>query len=331
MAPSECGNVPERHHVSAEARLVYVARVSSAGTERPAPSSPSGPARDQGVLVLGAVLVTVLAWASAFVVIRGVGDAFEPGSLALGRLVVGGVALSAGVALRRAWVRPTRPEWAFALLCGLAWFGLYNVALNAGEQRVDAGTAAMLVNVAPVLIALYAGAFLGEGFPRWLLVGAAVAFCGAGLIGLATRTGGGSDTVGVLLCLLAAVSFAVGVLSQKPVVRRLSALQATQMACTVGAVACLPFAGGLASEVGDASLGDIVGLLYLGLIPTAVAFGTWAYALSRMAAGRLSVTTYVITPVTVLLAWPLLDETPPPLALAGGALALTGVAITRRR
>ena len=37
---------------------------------------------------------------------------------------------------------------------GLLWFGVYNVALNAGERRVDAGTAAMLIQVSPVLIAL---------------------------------------------------------------------------------------------------------------------------------------------------------------------------------
>jgi drug/metabolite transporter (DMT)-like permease len=37
--------------------------------------------------------------------------------------------------------------------------------LNAAERLVDAGTAAMLVGVGPVLIAIFAGALLGEGFP----------------------------------------------------------------------------------------------------------------------------------------------------------------------
>jgi drug/metabolite transporter (DMT)-like permease len=71
--------------------------------------------------------------------------------------------------------------------------------------------------------------------------------------------------------------------------------------------------------------------VYLGLVPTALAFGTWAYALSRMPAGRLGVTTYLVPPLTVLMAWPLLGEAPPPLALAGGALALVGVSLTRRK
>ena len=66
-------------------------------------------------------------------------------------------------------------------------------------------------------------------------------------------------------------------------------------------------------------------------MPTAVAFATWAYALSRMDAGRLGVTTYLVPPLTVLGAWAALGETPPALALLGGVLALLGIAISRRR
>ena len=282
-------------------------------------------------LVLVAVAVTVLAWASAFVAIRGVKDTFQPGSLALGRLLVGSVALSVAVAATGTWVRPTRRELQLLVLCGVAWFAGYNVALNAAEQRVDAGTAAMLVSLGPVLIALLAGRLLGEGYPRWLLIGAGVAFLGAVLIAAATAGADGSDVVGVLLCLLAALGWAVGVLAQKPVLRRLPALQVTAIACIVGAITCLPFAGQLTGDMRRASGGAVAGLVYLGLVPTAVAFGTWAYALSRMDAGRLAVTTYLVPPLTILLAWPVLGETPRPLALLGGVVALSGVLISRRK
>ena len=47
---------------------------------------------------------------------------------------------------------------------GVLWFGIYNVALNAGEQQVDAGTAAMLIQVSPVLVAVLAAVFLDERF-----------------------------------------------------------------------------------------------------------------------------------------------------------------------
>ena len=125
----------------------------------PAPGSLPVEAR-----TVAAVVVTVLAWASAFVAIRAVGPDFAPGSLALGRLLVGTVVL--GLLLARGhWVRPTGREWALLAGCGIGWFGIYNVALNAAERHLDAGTTSMLVNVGPLLIALFAGLLLREGFP----------------------------------------------------------------------------------------------------------------------------------------------------------------------
>jgi drug/metabolite transporter (DMT)-like permease len=280
---------------------------------------------------LAAVAVTVVAWASAFVAIRAVGEFYGPGELSLGRLLVGSLALGAGLLVSRRWVTPTAREWGLIALCGLAWFGVYNVALNAGEQLVDAGTSSMLVNVGPILIALFAGLLLGEGFPRWLVVGALLAFGGTVVVGLSTAGGEPSDLLGVLLCLAAAVTYAVGVLAQKPVLRRLPGLQVTWLACTIGAVACLPFAPGLLSDLATAPGGATAGLVYLGAVPTALAFSTWAYALARMDAGRLGVSTYLVPPITILMSAALLGELPPVLAFVGGAICLAGVAVSRRR
>jgi len=279
--------------------------------------------------VLAAVGVTILAWASAFIGIRGVRDDLSPGALALGRLLVGAVVLGLLLA-RRGWVRPTGREWALLAVCGVGWFGIYNVALNAAEQHLDAGTTAMLVNVGPILIAVFAGLFLGEGFPRWLVVGIAVAFAGVVVIGVATRSGG-ADLLGVLLCLVAALTYAIGVVAQKPVLRRLPPLQVTAVACAIGAVCCLPWAGALVTDLRTASMGSIAGMVYLGVVPTALAFSTWAYALARMDAGKLGVTTYLVPPLVILLGWLLLDEVPPVLAFVGGAICLAGVALSRRR
>jgi drug/metabolite transporter (DMT)-like permease len=71
--------------------------------------------------------------------------------------------------------------------------------------------------------------------------------------------------------------------------------------------------------------------VYLGAVPTALAFSTWAYALARTDAGRLGVTTYLVPPLVVLMGWLLLDEVPPALAVVGGAVCLAGVALSRRR
>jgi drug/metabolite transporter (DMT)-like permease len=119
------------------------------------------------------------------------------------------------------------------------------------------------------------------------------------------------------------------VVAQKPLLERTSALQVTFLACVVGAVACLPFGPGLVREVGEASTPALVWAVYLGVFPTAIGFTTWAYALRRTSAGRMGATTYLVPPLTILIAWAMLGETPPALAFAGGALCLAGVTVTR--
>jgi drug/metabolite transporter (DMT)-like permease len=280
-------------------------------------------------LAVLAALVTVTAWASAFIGIRDAGEEISAGALSLGRLLIGSAALGVIVAIRREPL-PSRRDLPLIVICGLLWFGIYNVALNEAERHVDAGTAAMLVNVGPILIALLAGVVLHEGFPRSLLAGSAVAFAGAVLIGLATSDGGLAASGGAALCLVAALAYAGGVVSQKPVLARVSALQLTFLACTVGALACLPFGPTLVNELGNAGESSVAWVVYLGLVPTALAFTTWAYALSHTTAGRMGATTYLVPPLAILMAWLILSETPPPLAFAGGALCLVGVVLARR-
>jgi drug/metabolite transporter (DMT)-like permease len=281
-------------------------------------------------LPLVAAVITVGLWASAFVGIRAAGRDLGPGGLSLARLVVGALALGAVVAVRRERLPPWRDARRLAV-CGVLWFGIYNVALNAAERRVDAGTAAMLVNVGPVLIAVLAGLLLGEGFPRTLLLGCAVAFAGAVVIGLATSDHNVDAGWGAVLCLVAAVTYAGGVVAQKPLLTHNSALSVTFLACCVGAVCCLPFAPSLVRDVGSAGSGALIWTVYLGLFPTAVAFTTWAYALSSTSAGRMGATTYLVPPLAILMAWIAFGESPAALALGGGVLCVAGAVLARRR
>jgi drug/metabolite transporter (DMT)-like permease len=211
------------------------------------------------------------------------------------------------------------------------WFGLYNVALNGAERRVDAGTAAMLVNIGPILIAILAGFILHEGFPPRLLAGCLVAFAGAVVIGIATSEHGLHGSLGAVLCVVAAVGYAGGVVAQKPALRYASPLVVTWLACTIGAVSCLPYAGSLVAQVGHAHGSTIAWTIYLGVAPTAIGFVLWAYALARTTAGRMGSTTYLVPPLALLFGWAFLGEVPPALVFPGGALCLAGVALARTR
>lgn len=284
------------------------------------------------LLPLAAVSVTLVLWASAFVGIRHLGADFSPGALSLGRVVVGSLVLGV-VALSQGLPRPTGRQWGSIIAIGVLWFATYNVALNAGELRIDAGTASMLLQISPIMIALLAAVFLGERFTTYLTIGLVLAFGGVALIGVAGDSGGkdGHDLVGVALCLLAALVYAISAILQKPLVAALSAVHVTWLACTVGAIACLPWAGTLVSELRDAPASSTAWLVYLGLFPTAIAFTTYAYALRHMSASSLGVTTYVVPPLTIVMGLIFLGETPPTIAYVGGFLALLGVAVARRR
>jgi drug/metabolite transporter (DMT)-like permease len=162
-----------------------------------------------------------------------------------------------------------------------------------------------------------------------LVAGCGIAFSGAVVIGAATSEGI-APSWGAVLCLVAALAYAGGVVVQKPLLARVSPLQMTWLACTAGALATLPFTGSLVDEAAGARTGALAWVVYLGLVPTALGFIAWTYALSRTSAGRMGSTTYLVTPIAVLLGWLILDEAPPALALAGGALCLAGVVVARR-
>ena len=85
-------------------------------------------------MALLAALVTVVLWASAFVGIRAAGEDLSPGALSLGRLAVGSALLGVFVLVQRGRM-PGRGDWPLIVVCGVLWFGFYNLALNEAERR----------------------------------------------------------------------------------------------------------------------------------------------------------------------------------------------------
>jgi drug/metabolite transporter (DMT)-like permease len=277
-----------------------------------------------------AVVLAVVLWSSSFVAIRAIGESLSPAPMALLRLGVAAAALTVLV-LVKGTIRVRLSRRSFLLICAYAvlWLAGYTVALNAAELHVDAGTAAMLVNLAPLLVAFAAGRFLGEGFSRPLVVGSLVAQGGTVII--AAGASADRDVTGVLLCLLAAALYAGGVLIQKLALRDVDGLTAIWLGCVIATAVLLPWAPQLVNEVAVAPAGAIAAAAYMGVFPTAIGFTAWAYALRRMDAGRLTATTYAVPAVSVLLSWLLLAEIPTVYGLLGGAICLVGVAISRRR
>lgn len=267
----------------------------------------------------------VVMWATSFLVIRVAGDDFSPGAMGLLRVGSAAIVMLPLMLLGRVRAPRTPRLWAAVIGWGIAWFAAYIVVLNASELFLDPATAAMLVNLAPLIVAVASGLLLGEGFSVRLLAGVLVAFSGIVLITVGASTGGLSG-IGVMLGLVAALLYAGSVLVQKLLLAHVDSTSMTVIGVLAGTLACLPFAPALVAEMGAAPLGAVLGVVYLGVFPTGLAFLLWGYALTHTGAGLLSSSSLLVPALTLVLAWLLLGEVPPPLAAAGGALCLAGAA-----
>lgn len=272
-----------------------------------------------------AALLTMIFWASSFVVIRDAAAHYTPGPMSLLRMGAAAVVLSAWMLFRRPKFPTTKLTWMITLIWGVAWFAGYTVILNAAERSIDAGTAAMIVNIAPLIVAIFAGLFLGEGLPAKLIIGIAVSLAGIVLITIASFSG--VVTIGgLLLSLAAAILYAASVLLQKHFLSRDDSVTVTWTGIVAGTIACLIFTPALITEVAHAPMDITIQVIYLGVVPTAIAFNLWGYAIRFLPAGVLSSSSLLVPAIVVVLAWFALGEVPPPLAAVGGVMCLIGAA-----
>jgi drug/metabolite transporter (DMT)-like permease len=206
----------------------------------------------------------------------------------------------------------------------------YQVLLNSGERTVPAGTASLIVNVSPVIVALVATTLLGERLTRAGWAGIAIAFGGVTIIAL-TGQGGVQLSGGALLVLGAAVVQAAYFVGSKPLLARYGSLELTAWAMAFGALITLPLAPGLPGAIAHAPPASSAAVALLALGASAIGFVAWAYALQHIDVSIAAATLYAVPPIAILVGWAWLGELPGISSLAGGAVALSGVAIVTRR
>jgi drug/metabolite transporter (DMT)-like permease len=275
-----------------------------------------------------ALATTVVLWASAFAAIREAVRALGWAHLSVLRLGVAALALGAVAAVRRVgW--PARGDLPLLALCALSGMTAYQVLLNAGEITVPAATASLLVNVSPIFTALMAAALLGERLTARGWCGVILGFAGAGLIALAAG-GGVRLSGGALLVLGAALVQATFFVSQKALLGRYGSLAVTAWAMGLGAAMALPLAPGLPADVAVAPPAALLAVAFLAFGASALGFLTWAYAVARIDVTAAATALYAVPPVAAIVGWVALGEVPSALTAVGGAIALTGVAITAR-
>ena len=210
---------------------------------------------------------------------------------------------------------------------------VYHLSFNLGTSHTTAGTAALVVALAPALTILLAAALGYERLTSRRLVGVALGFAGVAVV-IAFGSGAEISLASVKgpgIVLGATLSFALYSVLLKPLFPRYGAVALTAAASLVGTVALLPFARASTVEsVADASPKNLVLVLFLGLASTLGAYLAWTKVLEAIGPARSAIYINGVPPLAVLIAALTLGETITPWFAAGGALLVAGVVLAQR-
>ncbi|MEK9199644.1 DMT family transporter [Ureibacillus sp. FSL E2-3493] len=278
-------------------------------------------------LMLG--LLTVLIWGSTFAAnsfsLRG---GYSAGHLILFRFIIASIifGIIAFIPKLKFRLPEKRDIWKIALL---GWVGIsgYHICATFGQLTISAGTAGMLIGSGPIFTTIFAILILKERLSKVGWVGLAFGFIGISLIAL-----GSGDTTfgiapGVFLTILAAIATSIFFVYQKPLFKKYSAIELTAYFTWAGTIPFLIFAPGLFETIQSASIEVNMTALYIGIFPTAVAYLTWAIALSQANASSISSVLYLEPVIAIIVAWIWLNELPASLSIIGGLIAISSVLI----
>ncbi|MFI6517525.1 DMT family transporter [Spirillospora sp. NPDC050679] len=271
---------------------------------------------------------TVVLWASAFPAIRVGIDGLGVQALSFLRIVVAAVALLLVVPLAKVRL-PRHRDLPMIAVCGATGITAYQILLNWGEVEVAAGTASLLIATAPVFSVLLGSLFLKERLSLNIVLGSVVAIAGAAIVSLAEGADG--FTVSALIVLAAALFQGVYHFATKPLLRRYTGLEVATYAMVAGAVLALPLIPATWHAARHAPADALASAVYLGLLPSALGFVIWAYAVARLPLAASTAALYLVPPVALVISLVWLGEVPHPVELVGGAVSVAGVILINRR
>ena len=274
--------------------------------------------------VLAAGLGVVVTWASAFPAIRVAAPALGVNGLSFVRLAVAALALLAIAPF--AHVR--LPERRHALLLvAAAFFGMtaYQVLLNAGELHVPAGTASIVVASAPMVSVAIAALALGERLTVAKIAGSMIAIAGVAVVCLSGS--GATFTSAIWVVIGAAAVQGIYHPLIKPLLRTRSGLEVATYAMVAGALMALPLLPAGWDSLVTAPASAWASALYLALVPSALGFVLWGYAVANLPVATSTSLLYLVPAVAVLIAFVWLGEVPHASELLGGLVVVAGVVI----
>ena len=282
--------------------------------------------------MLPAALLTIyIVWGSTYLAIRIMVETMPPLLGAGVRFAVAGAIFWAILRLRGGGgrVRITRGQLVGTALAGtLLCFG-GNGLVTVAEQDVPSGLAALIIGAVPLWVVIMR-LLERDRPPRATLVGVAVGFAGLAVLVLPGDRPGDAPLWGVLLIVLASISWAAGSFYSKRMDLPEDGLVSTAFQMLLGGAGMI-VVGLLVGEAGDVhvsafSARSLAAFAYLIVVGSLVAFTAYTWLLKNAPISTVTTYAYVNPVIAVLLGAVVLSEEVTVLVVAGAAAIVLSVA-----
>jgi drug/metabolite transporter (DMT)-like permease len=275
------------------------------------------------LLLLGAI------WGSSFLFVNLSLRGFTPVTLAALRCVLGALfllAVTAAMGLRL----PRAPRvWAIFAALGLFSSALPFLLINAGQTRIPASVAAILISAVPLFVLLLAHVFTDDRIRPYKAAGVAIGFGGIVLlVGPAALEGLTRGLVGQLFVLAATFCFAMTTVGARRFVTGVSPVVSSFCSLAMASAFTVPLAL-IFDEAGAQQPGwdSLIGLAGLGFLSTGVAYIVYYRLTATAGPNFVAMNNYIAPSIGVAWGMLLLGERPGWHAFAALAVILVGVAI----
>ncbi len=278
----------------------------------------------------------VIVWGASFIATKVALKEVSPITVVWLRFAIGVIVLGAAVFMRRQFTLPRRSEWGYLALLGFLGITFHQWLQSNGLVTAQANTTAWIVAATPVFMALLGWLVLKERLSGIKIAGILLATIGVLLVvtggNFAAMALGRFGAPGDLLILVSALNWAVFSVLSRRGLRSHPAARMMFFVMTIGWLfsSALLFAGPGLTEIPRLTLNGWLGVAFLGLFCSGLAYIAWYDALQALSAAQTGVFLYIEPLVAMIVAALVLAEPITWAALLGGAIILGGVYLVNR-
>lgn len=279
------------------------------------------------------LFVTVLLWSFNFTVVKyALTNGWEPLAYSSVRFAIAAVIFSAFTVVREGSLRVGRADVRVMVIAAALGIWLNQLAFVYSVRLTTAATVALMFGTFPIFVALVAQAFRLEHLHLRHWLATVTSFSGVALVAAGSSGGLSGDLGGILLGLVASVTWAAYSVAMGPLMQRYSPYRISAFMIVVGSV---PLVLSSIRQLIEQDWGALSGLawaafvysLFFSLVFTNI---MWFTAIDRVGAARASLYVNLQPFLGAFFALVVLSEEMGRLQFAGGLVIGAGILLARQ-